>query len=280
MNVGEIMLKDKVVLITGASSGIGAATARLCVEQGARVLLVARRADRLEQLVRELGIEKAVAFSADVTCQDDVKAAFQAAFKQLGNLDVVVNNAGKGMYVPVAEMDIGQWNELWAVNVQGALYVMQEAARLLRPGGVIINISSIAGKVSSPRMGGYSATKFALGALSDALRLELADQGIRVVTVYPGSTQTEFRERAIGSEAMVDKRVTRSTPEQVAQAVVTAMVTHKTRVWVRRPDRIAAALAQALPQISDYVLRRFMIAEKPSQTDQETGSEQSEEDKR
>jgi short-subunit dehydrogenase len=254
-----MMLKNKVVLITGASSGIGAATARLCVANGARVLLVARRADRLEHLAQELGIDKAVAFPADITCQDDVRAAFQAAFKLVGGLDIVVNNAGRGMYVPVAEMDITQWNDLWTLNVQGALYVMQEAARMLSSGGVIINVSSIAGKVSSPRMGGYSATKFALGALSDALRLELADQGVRVVTVYPGSTQTEFRGHAIGSETMVDKRVTRSTPEQVAQAIVSAMLSNKTRVWVRKPDRIAAALAQALPRLSDRLLRKTMI---------------------
>lgn len=252
-------LTGKVVLITGASSGIGAATARLCAAQGARVLLAARRENRLMKLAQELGEERALPVVCDVRNRDDVHQAFHMALRHLGGLDVVVNNAGRGMYAPVAEMDLTAWQELWSTNVQGALHVMQEAAHTLGAGGVIVNVASIAGKVTAPHMGGYSATKFALVALSDALRMELARRSIRVVTVYPGSTETEFRKQAIGSGQMVDKRITRVSAERVAQSIVAAAAGGRSHVWVTWQDHAAAKLGQMFPGLTERVLSRTLL---------------------
>jgi NADP-dependent 3-hydroxy acid dehydrogenase YdfG len=249
-------LRGKSVFITGASSGIGEATARLCVAQGARVALAARRLDKLVALEKELGSSQVLPLACDVTNRDQVRAALHAATEAYGHLDTIVNNAGRGLYVSVVEMQERDWLELWAVNVEGALHVMQEGVPLLPPGGVLVNVSSIVAKVAVPYMGGYSATKAALSALSDALRIELSPKGIRVVTVYPGSTQTEFRQKAPGSDQASKRRIARVSADQVAMTIVRGIHFPRSQIWVTRRDCLAAKLAQRWPHLSDWVLCR------------------------
>lgn len=249
-------LRGKNVFITGGSSGIGEATARLCVRQGAKVALAARRLDRLVDLEKELGESQVLPLVCDVTDRDQVRAALHAATEAYGRLDAIVNNAGRGLYASVVEMHEEDWLELWAVNVQGALNVMQEGVPLLHPEGVLVNISSIVAKVSVPYMGGYSATKAALSALSDALRIECGARGIRVVTVYPGSTKTEFRRKAPGADRASERRIVRVSAKQVATEIVRALCFPRPQVWVTRRDWLAIRLAQNFPRLSDWVLRR------------------------
>jgi NAD(P)-dependent dehydrogenase (short-subunit alcohol dehydrogenase family) len=256
-------LHGKVIFITGASSGIGAATARACTRQGALTALAARRVGRLESLAEELGTRSSLAIGCDVRERSQVHAALHATLERFGRLDGVVCNAGRGLYASVAEMDTSAWHELWAVNVQGALHVIQESIPLLERGGVFVAISSIVSEVAVPYMGGYSATKSALSALCDALRVEVAEQGIRVATVYPGSTETEFRAQALGAQRTVERRIVRVGPERVARAVVYALVSGQSRVWVTRRDRIAASLARQLPGLADWVLRRVFASPRP-----------------
>lgn len=252
--------QQPVVLITGASSGIGEATARTFAKAGARIVLVARRRDRLELLSQELGPERTLVAVCDVRDKASVVSAVQAAMQRFERLDVVVNNAGRGMYADVVEIDNDAWQTLWATNVQGPLNVIQAAAPFLRKGAVVVNVSSIVGRVAVPHMGAYSATKAALGALSDALRIELAPQGIRVMTVYPGSTRTEFREHAAGADHMVTRRVVRVAPQRVAQAIYQGVKQGRSRVWVTWTDRLLATTAQMLPGLADRVLGRTMRA--------------------
>ena len=186
-----------------------------------------------------------------------MRSALEAGKAHFGRLDAVINNAGRGLYASVTEMDTQDWQDLWAVNVQGALYVMQESVPLLTRGGVLVNVSSIVAKVATPYMGGYSASKAALSALSDALRIEQSAQGIRVITVYPGSTETEFRQKAPGWALASEKRIVRVSADRVAQVIVEALTSSRSRVWVTWRDRLAAALALRFPTVSDWVLRRY-----------------------
>jgi len=166
--------RDKVVLVTGASSGIGRATALAFAAAGAKVALVARRRDVLEEVARLAAGETAV-LPADVTRRDDVRACFAEAGARFGRVDVVVNNAGILLPAPVVNMAAADLDAMLRVNLFGALFVMQEAVPIMlgQGGGTIVNVASLAGRRGYTPLGGYCATKFALVGLTEALRMEL-----------------------------------------------------------------------------------------------------------
>lgn len=182
-------------VITGASSGIGAATARLLASEGAAVALLARRVDRIEALALELaeyGV-KAVALPADVTDPPSIADAADRIAAELGRVDVLVNNAGVMLLSPFEAGRVDEWRQMIDVNLTGVL----ETTRVFLPairngGGDIVNISSLSGRVTFELNSVYNATKFGLGAWSDALRKELAGTGVRVGVVEPGVTATEL----------------------------------------------------------------------------------------
>lgn len=186
------VLDGRAVLVTGASSGIGAATARAVVEAGGHVAMLARRADALDRLATELG-SAAHPLSCDVTSEEQVGAAVHAAVERLGGLDAVVNSAGVMTVGPVADTDPASWRTMFEVNVLGLLSVVRAAVPHLRQGRApaVVNISSMSGRrVPNPDSGVYAATKFAVHALGEALRLQLRSDGIRVTTVAPGLVDT------------------------------------------------------------------------------------------
>ena len=189
-------------LVTGASSGIGAATARALAAEGAAVALLARRADRLDQLKADIESAggTALAVPADVTDADQVAAAVQRTVDELGRLDTVVNNAGLMRMAPAAEAPLQDWDELVRVNIQGVLYVTRAAIPHLidaaadSPRGVadIVTISSTAGWVARPGTAVYSLTKFGVNAFSEGIRQELIGKRVRVGVVGPGTVDTEI----------------------------------------------------------------------------------------
>ncbi len=183
---------SKVVLITGCSTGIGRDLARRLTGAGYRVAATARKAETLEDL------STALKLSLDVTQPDSVCRAVTQTVETLGCVDVLVNNAGYALRGAVEEVSEAQVQQMFDVNVFGALRMIRAVAPHMRAQrtGRIINISSIAGKLSTPVNGTYSATKFALEALSDALRLELASFGIQVILVEPGAIKTHFDDTA------------------------------------------------------------------------------------
>jgi NADP-dependent 3-hydroxy acid dehydrogenase YdfG len=185
-------LHGKRVLITGASSGIGQATARLFAADGARVACVARRAEPLEALATEIG---GVPVVGDISQPQSAKAAVDEAVAALDGLDVLVNNAGLYLVAPLSDADPGDWQRMFDTNVLGVLYCTQAALPALRaaPTADIVNINSFGGKrVGRSSTAVYSATKYALNALTDGFRLELADTDIRVTSVAPGVVATEL----------------------------------------------------------------------------------------
>jgi NADP-dependent 3-hydroxy acid dehydrogenase YdfG len=192
-------LEGTVALVTGASSGIGAAVARRLADDGAAVALVARRCDRLDEVASAIG-GRALAVEADVTAQGEAIAAVERTVAELGRLDVVVNNAGVMLLGPALESPTEEWDRMLALNVQGSLYVTHAALPYLtraaagppREVADLVFISSTAGRVARPGGGVYSLTKFGVAAFAESLRQELIGKHVRVAVVEPGSVDTEL----------------------------------------------------------------------------------------
>lgn len=194
-------LTGKTAIVTGASSGIGAATARLLAGNGCNVALAARRKDRLETLAEEIG-DRAFAAPTDITDPDAAAGLVAKTIERFGPVDVVVNNAGLGLYAPIWEGDPEDWRRMFGVNVLGALYVTRAATRhmLQRGSGDIVFVSSAAGRRVPHGHGAvYAATKHAITAIAEGLRIDLHDKGIRIINVEPGLVRTEFPENSFGS---------------------------------------------------------------------------------
>ena len=197
--------RDRTVLVTGASSGIGKATALAFAAAGARVAMVARRREVLEE-VAGMADGETLVLPADVTRQDDVRAVFREATRCFGRLDVVVNNAGVLLPAPVVEIASADLEQMLRVNLFGALFVMQEAVRLMRErgGGAIVNVASLAGRRGVTPLGGYCASKFALIGLTEALRTELRNEPIHVGLVLPGVVETPMAEQVSHDSEFLD----------------------------------------------------------------------------
>jgi len=198
----EPVLKGTVALVTGASSGIGAATASVLAARGAAVALAARRKDRLDALaadIREQG-GTALVLECDVTDQEQAADAVTRAVADLGRLDTLINNAGVMLLGPVAGAPLSEWQRMVDLNVLGLLYcahaavphLLQAAQDAPRQVADMVNISSVAGRAARNGNGVYSLTKFGIGAFSESLRQELAGRYVRVSLVEPGATATEL----------------------------------------------------------------------------------------
>lgn len=220
-------LAGKTAVLTGASSGIGEATARLLAQQKCNVALAARREDRLNGLATELG-EGALAVPTDVTDPAACEALVSRAVGNFGSVDILVANAGLGLYGSIAEGEPEDWRRMFEVNVLGVLYVTRAAVRhmLGRTSGDVVFVSSLAGR-RVPRADGtvYAATKHALTALAEGLRMEVHTKGIRVITIEPGLVRTEFPESSHPSarEYYAQREYSPLEAEDIAKAVLYAL---------------------------------------------------------
>jgi NAD(P)-dependent dehydrogenase (short-subunit alcohol dehydrogenase family) len=193
--------RGRTVIVTGASAGIGKALARAFVSGGANVVLASRNVQALNSLANELGQEQTLVVPTDVTQRDQIDALVDRTVERFGRLDVLVNNAGVGLYTSVADVDPDDFQRLFQVNLMGPLHGMQAAVRTMRKtgGGTIVNISSGTSRIVVPFLGGtYPALKRALEILSDYARAQLADEGIKVLVVLPYITATKFAENVLG----------------------------------------------------------------------------------
>ena len=227
-------LTGTVALVTGASSGIGAATARQLAEAGASVALVARRKDRLEDLAAE--IEKAggtaLVMPADIADRIQAEAVIQQTVERFGRLDILVNNAGLMLLGPVVGADAEEWERMIEINVKGLLYttraalphLLQAAEKGPRRVADIVNISSIAGRVAWNDYGVYSLTKFGVNGFTESLRQEVTQRHVRVGVLEPGGVETELgsHNRPEVREEMIDPFYERTdvlAPEDIADGV-------------------------------------------------------------
>lgn len=195
--MGTSNTADKVVVITGASSGLGESTARLLAGQGAKVVLGARRKERIDAVVEDITAKggSALGFKTDVTKRDDVEALVKGAIDKHGRIDVIVNNSGIMPIAPLAALKVEEWEQMIDVNIKGLLYGVAAVLPIMQKQkqGHIINIASIAGfKVFAPGGTVYSATKFAVRALTEGLRIEHKADNIRCTIISPGAVATEL----------------------------------------------------------------------------------------
>jgi len=250
-------LSGKVVVVTGASSGIGEATARELAARGASVVLASRALERLEGLRREISASggAALVVETDVSERSSVEAMVWRAVGEFGSLDVLVNNAGLGLSGRISEVRVGDLRHVFEVNSVGPLNCIQASLPHMGEGGRIINVSSVVGKRAIPKVGAYCATKSALNALSDALRVEVAARKITVTSVYPGTTRTSFRENSRRTKS--ERRGWRPkgvTPDKVAMKIADAAENGPRDVYVTLSDRLFVAGVTLSPELADRVL--------------------------
>jgi NADP-dependent 3-hydroxy acid dehydrogenase YdfG len=246
-NKGDVMstnIEGKVVVITGASSGLGESTARHLAELGATVVLGARRKDRLDAIVKDITAKgrKAVAVTVDVTKREQVDALIQAALKTYGKVDVLVNNAGIMPMAPLAALKVDEWEKMIDINIKGVLYGIAAALPVFikARSGHFINLSSVAGiKVFAPGGSVYSGTKFAVHAISEGLRMETRKDNIRVTTLSPGAIDSELKEGS--SDAAASQNV-----KEFYKIAIPA-------------DSIARAIAYAIEQPSNVEIDEIVV---------------------
>jgi len=225
-------LTGKVVAITGASSGIGEATALACAQAGAHVALAARRADRIEALAQRIEAERgvrALALPTDVGEEAQARAFVERAHAELGRLDALLNNAGVMLLGPIEGAPTEEWRRMIHVNLFGVLWCTHAALPLMRAQGTghIVNVSSVAGRVARAGSGVYNLTKWGVNAFSEALRQECVDAGIRVTIIEPGAVETELpghnRPEILEQLRRRFGDIERLTSEDIANAIVFAL---------------------------------------------------------
>lgn len=229
----RLPLRGTVALVTGASSGIGEATARHLARQGAAVAVLARRADRLEALAGQIGVEggRALVIEADVTERAAATEAVERTVRELGRLDTVINNAGVMLLGPAEEAPLEEWERMVSLNVQGLLYVahvalphlLRAAAGEPRRVADLVNVSSVAGRVARAGSAVYNLTKFGVTAFSEALRQEVAGRHLRVSVVEPGAVETELashlRPEVLGTMQQRFGNIERLQADDIADAI-------------------------------------------------------------
>jgi short-subunit dehydrogenase len=255
--------ENRVVILTGATQGIGRATAFVLAQAGCRLALAARTADALDRLATELKTAGHQAIPLPTDMGDTAQAASLArrTVESFGQIDVVINNAAIGVRERMLDLDEAEGRRVMDVNYFGPLALIQATAPSLKAnpnGGLIINISSIVGRRAMPGIGGYCASKAALEKMAESLRVELAPHNIRISTVYPGVTQTGFNDNSLGSSQAGRGRMAGVPPERVAQAILNTIRHERRDVFITLFDRVFVTASGVWPWLMDKLLvRRF-----------------------
>ena len=265
-------LEGKVVVVTGASMGIGEAIAKVFVDEGASVVLLSRDTARAEAARARIGHpDRTVPLSCDVRNSEEIDRVLALTLHHFKRIDVWINNAGHGLLDSVAQMDMSACRDMFETNFFGALSAMQAVIPVMRQqeagpqGGVqsrgtIINISSVAGHIPLPFHAAYSATKFALNAIGKGAGIELKKDGIHVLTVCPGYVQTAFTENAIRGRELKRVRpgsIRGITAERVAHATLRGYLKQKREVIVPWTMHMPVKLYQFFPGLVERVMGRL-----------------------
>src|SRR5215470_5105079 len=254
-------LAGRVVVITGASSGIGAATAVACGRAGMRVVLAARRADRLATVAAEVTTAGGAArvVPTDVSFEDSVRALIDGTVAEWGRVDVLINNAGVGILGTVEQTTPAEFEQLLRVNYLGAVYGVLAALPSMRRQGAghLVNIASVVGKRASPFRAAYVASKFALVGFSEALRLELRGTGIDVTCVCPIGTATDFHLAEPNRLGVPGRGGPIQSAEHVARAIVRALRRPRAEVHPYPPARLLFLANDLAPALVDRLLVRL-----------------------
>ncbi len=253
-------IADSIVFITGASAGIGAATAQRLAAVGATIILCARRIEVLESMRQLLtDPERHFCIAVDVADARAVALAVDSTIQRYGRLDAVICNAGIGLTAPVSELDYVQFMQVMAVNVGGFLHFVQAITPvfLRQQAGQFVVISSVVGQHALPYNGGYAATKGALERLCESLRIELLGTPLSVSVIRPGTVASEFFAHRLGPDG--ERRSTHKKgmdPVVVAETVIRALAKEQRILYPRMRDQLLSIIADVFPSLSDQILAR------------------------
>ncbi|NWA28619.1 SDR family oxidoreductase [Pseudomonas gingeri] len=241
-------IDGKVVVITGASSGLGEATARLLAQHGAKVVLGARRLDRLQALARELGLNEDAVVATDVTSREEVQNLIDRAVKLHGRVDVMLNNAGLMPNSLLERLDVDAWDKMIDVNIKGVLYGIAAVLPVMKSqqSGHIINVSSVAGHKVGPGSTVYAATKHAVRAISEGLRQEVKPYNIRSTIVSPGAVATEL------THTVTDPVVSARLTQLYAKAIPAEAFARVVLFAMSQPDDVDINEVLFRPTCQDY----------------------------
>lgn len=263
-NSTNVEIAGKVVVITGASMGIGEALARLFADKSASVVLLSRDAARGEAARARIGhAERTLALSCDVRNREEIDRVIGLTLHHFQRIDLWINNAGHGLLDAVATVDMAACRDMFETNLFGALESMQAVVPVMKQqgSGTIINISSVAGHIPLPFHATYSATKFALNAIGRAARIELGPEKIHVMTVCPGYVRTAFAENTVKGR---DPRIVRPesqrgiSAERVARATLNGYLRRKREVIVPWYMHVPVKIYQLIPQLVESTMARMV----------------------
>jgi NADP-dependent 3-hydroxy acid dehydrogenase YdfG len=242
-------VENKVIVITGASSGIGEATAKLLAKHGARVVLGARRSERLEAIAKEIRTAGGTAEyqTLDVTQRSQLEAIVQFAQSKFGRVDVLINNAGVMPLSALDQLKVDEWDRMIDVNIKGVLYGIAAALPVMKAqkAGQIINLSSIGGHAVSPTAAVYCATKFAVGAISEGLRQEVGGD-IRVTVISPGVTESEL------ADSISDEAAKKGMQEFRKISIPASSIARSILFAIEQPDDVDISEIIVRPTASPY----------------------------
>ncbi len=253
---------NRVVILTGATRGIGRATVSVLARAGYSLALAARSRPPLQALVDEINHtgHQAVGVPTDMGDTGQATALVQATVEAFGRIDVVINNAAIGVRDRVARLNEEEGRRVMDVNYFGPVALIQTALPYLKAnskGGLIINVSSIVGRRAMPGIAGYCASKAALEKMAESLRIELAADNVRVSTVYPGVTRTDFNQDSLGSGDGGREGLAGVPPERVARAILKTIQREQRDVFVTLFDRTFVTVSALFPWLMDRLLTRY-----------------------
>ncbi len=262
-------MKDKVVIITGGSSGIGKALAMEFGQKGSKILITGRNEEELTKAVSELkdrGIS-AAGFRADVSIEEDNRRMAEEAINQFGKIDILINNAGISMRALFSDVDLSVVKKVMDINFYGVLYATRYCLpEIMKNKGSVIGISSIAGFRGLPGRTGYSASKFALNGFLEVLRTELLHSGVHVLTACPGFTASNIRKRSLTRDGSQQGESPRNeqemmTAEECANHIYNATVKRKRTLILTRQGKLAVLLNKWWPSLADKMVYKVMARE-------------------
>lgn len=262
--VNHKRLQHKNIIITGASSGVGLALAEKCAENGANLVLLARRLDVLEKVQDDLQTRYSASvkvYKLDISDTDEIKTVFKQIIEEINHIDILVNNAGYGIFRSAHEISIEEIKRMFQVNVLGLIACTNMVLPLMmkQRQGHIINIASQAGKIATPKSSAYAATKHAVLGFTNSLRMEVSNQNINVTAVNPGPIETNFFSIADETGSYV-KSVKRFiiTPEYVASKIVNAMLTRTREINLPRWMGVGNVLYSLFPHLFEIMGKPFL----------------------
>jgi short-subunit dehydrogenase len=266
------LFKDKVVIITGASSGIGEATAREFAQNGSKVVLAARTESKLYEITKEINSigGEALFVRTDVSIEADCKKLIEKTIEKYGRIDILVNNAGLSMRASFLDVDVKVLHQLMNVNFWGTVYCTKFALPyLIESKGSLIGVSSVAGFHGLPGRTGYSASKFAIHGFLETIRIENLRKGLHVMIIAPGFTSTEIRKHALtanGEEQGESPRNEKAlmSPEYVAKWVLKGIRKKKRNKLLTWDGRLTALFQRIVPDIVDWAYYHEMSKEPKS----------------